>query len=146
MATRDMQYGKRHLSYIDIARYKKQKDQKNSAYRNGRKYEARRIRVEISRNIARYRHDKRAASDTGKTVGTVSRGQGRPSWGEVWRKPKAKPRSDEQELYIRHYPTSNSAGVDTNLRAVVFRRKLRLQTAQKRKGCHTQGEGMYRLL
>lgn len=23
MATRDMQYGKRHLSYIDIARYKK---------------------------------------------------------------------------------------------------------------------------
>ena len=40
-------------------------------------------------------------SATGLAVGTVSQGQGRPSWGGVWRKPKAKPRSDEQKLYRR---------------------------------------------
>ena len=41
-------------------------------------------------------------SATDLAVGTVSQGQGRPSWGGVWRKPTAKPRSDEQKLHIRH--------------------------------------------
>ena len=41
-------------------------------------------------------------SATGLAVGTVSRRQGRPSWGGVWKKLEAKPRSDEQKLHIRH--------------------------------------------
>ena len=44
----------------------------------------------------------KSAAAAGKAVGTVSRRQWHPSWGGVWRKPKAKPRSDEQELRKRH--------------------------------------------
>ena len=41
-------------------------------------------------------------STTGLAVGTVSRGQVRPSWGGLWSKPKANSRSDEQKSHIRH--------------------------------------------
>jgi len=37
----------------------------------------------------------------GQVAGTTSRRQGCPSWGGIWRKPKAKSRSDEQEPDIR---------------------------------------------
>ena len=44
-------------------------------------------------------------SATDLAVGTVSQRQGRPSWGGVWRKPGAKPRSDERKLHKRHTET-----------------------------------------
>ena len=41
-------------------------------------------------------------SATGLAVGTVSKGQGCPPWGGIWRKPNANPWSDEQKPHIRH--------------------------------------------